>query len=104
MLSQLLNMRVYWVYILKCSDNSYYTGMTSNLEQRLWDHENRKYLNSYTSTRLPVELVFIATFSEVEMAIDAEKQIKKWSRAKKEALINEKFDLLIALAKKKFKK
>ena len=97
-------MKVYYVYILSCSDNSYYTGVTSNLTQRLEDHQNRKYLNSYTSCRLPVELVYYCSFTEITMAIETEKQIKKWSRAKKEALINEEYELLPNLAKKKFTK
>jgi len=97
-------MKTYYVYILSCSDGSYYTGVTSNLTQRLEDHQHRKHLNSYTAKRLPVRLVFHCTFSEITLAIAAEKQIKKWSRAKKEALINEEYDLLPNLAKKKFRK
>ncbi|MDP2762170.1 MAG: GIY-YIG nuclease family protein [Sideroxyarcus sp.] len=96
-------MKTYYVYILSCSDGSYYTGVTSNLTQRLEDHQYRKHLNSYTSSRLPVKLAYYCTFSEIAMAIDTEKQIKKWSRAKKEALISEKYDLLPNLAKKKFR-
>lgn len=76
-------MKTYYVYILSCSDGSYYTGVTSNLTQRLEDHQYRKHLNSYTSTRLPVALVYYCTFTEITMAISTEKQIKKWSRAKK---------------------
>lgn len=97
-------MKTYYVYILSCSDGSYYTGVTSNLRKRLEDHTHRKHLNSYTSKRLPVELVYYCTFTEITMAIYTEKQIKKWSKAKKEALINEAYDLLPNLAKKKFKK
>jgi putative endonuclease len=52
---------------------------------------------------LPVALAYYCTFTEITMAIDTEKQIKKWSRAKKEALINEKYELLPNLAKKKFR-
>ncbi|MEH6764500.1 GIY-YIG nuclease family protein [Aequorivita antarctica] len=97
-------MKTYYVYILSCSDGSYYTGVTSNLTQRLEDHQHRKHLNGYTSSRLPVELAYYCTFTEITIAIAAEKQIKKWSRAKKEALINEAYELLPNLAKKKFKK
>ena len=97
-------MKTYYVYILSCSDGSYYTGVTSNLTQRLEDHQHRKHLNSYTSSRLPVELVYYCTFTEITMAISTEKQIKKWSKAKKEALINEEYDKLPNLAKKKFNK
>jgi|SRR5690554_511543 len=97
-------MKTYYVYILSCSDGSYYTGVTSNLSKRLEDHEHRRYLNSYTSKRLPVKLVYYCTFTEVLKAIETEKQIKKWSRAKKEALINEEYDLLPNLAKKDFRR
>ncbi|MGR7812001.1 GIY-YIG nuclease family protein [Lacinutrix undariae] len=96
-------MKTYYVYILKCKDNTYYTGVTSNLEQRFEDHQSGKYKNSYTSHRQPLKLVFYATFTEITLAISFEKQIKKWSRAKKEALINNEYEALPNLAKKKFK-
>ena len=95
-------MKVYNVYILKCSDGTYYTGFTSNLFQRIISHESGFYKNSYTSKRLPVEIVFYAEFTEVPLAIEYEKRIKKWSKAKKEALIEERYDDLIQLARKKF--
>ena len=90
-------MKLSWVYILKCSDGSYYTGCTSNLEQRIQQHNFKKYDN-YTSTRLPVELVYSQQFSNINNAIATEGQIKGWSRSKKEALINGDFDLLHSLA------
>jgi putative endonuclease len=96
-------MKTYYVYILKCADKSYYTGITSNLEERIFEHQQGKYAESYTHNRRPVELVFYAEFSNVGFAIDTEKKIKKWSKAKKEALINNDFDKLPNLAKKKFK-
>lgn len=76
----------YCVYILECSDKSFYTGVTSNLEQRFHLHQSGKY-EGYTSTRLPVQLVWFQEFSDVTDAIKTEKQIKGWSRAKKKALI-----------------
>jgi len=94
--------KTYYVYILKCSDNSFYTGVTSNLEQRLIRHNEGFYKNSYTSTRRPVQLVFKAGFSNINMAIKKEKQIKKWSKVKKETLINGDYHLLPSLSKKKF--
>ncbi len=97
-------MKVYYVYILQCSDKTYYTGITSNLSQRMFQHQDGTFQGSYTSIRKPVELVFYCEFSNVEMAIEKEKQIKKWSRVKKEALINNQFEKLPNLAKKTFKK
>ena len=96
-------MKTYYVYILRCSDKSYYTGITSELKSRILDHQEGTYKNSYTSFRLPVKLVYFCTFSSVHTAISVEKQVKKWSRKKKEALINGDYDQLPNLAKKKFK-
>lgn len=91
-----------YVYILKCFNNSYYTGVSSNLTQRLFQHETGFYPECYTASKSPVELVYYCEFTDINFAIDIEKKIKKWSRAKKEALINEEHDKLPNLAKKKF--
>ena len=93
---------IYYVYILLCSDNTYYTGITNNFRRRLEEHQSGIFFNSYTSRRLPVQLVYYCSFTNVEIAIQKEKQIKKWSKAKKEALINNEYDQLPNLAKKKF--
>ena len=77
----------FYVYILKCRDGSYYTGHTDNLEQRLAQHRNRLFHNCYIATRLPVELVFSQTFPTREEALATERQIKGWSRKKKEAMM-----------------
>ncbi len=95
-------MKIYYVYILKCADDSYYTGITSNLSQRIGDHSNGKHRDSYTFIRRPLALMFYCEFTDVNLAILSEKQIKKWSRAKKEALINDEYEKLPNLSKKKF--
>jgi putative endonuclease len=82
-----LFMNQYFVYILLCSDNSYYTGITNDIERRLWEHETCFYPNAYTSTRLPVKLVFWEKFQTPDHAIEFEKQVKGWSRKKKETII-----------------
>lgn len=56
-------MKTYYVYILKCSDKSYYTGITSNLENRIFEHQAGKHIESYTYKRRPIELVFYTEFS-----------------------------------------
>ncbi len=89
--------------MLRCSDHTYYTGVTSNLEKRIQEHKTGKHVKSYTYSRRPVKLVFYAEFSDIRMAIEKEKQVKKWSRAKKEALIQENYNALPNLAKKKFR-
>lgn len=81
-------MKYYYVYILLCADKSYYTGMTNNLERRIIEHKTlNKY--SYTFKRKPLKLVWHQVFTNPKEAITIEKQIKGWSRKKKEALINE---------------
>ncbi len=95
-------MKIYVVYILRCADDTYYASITSNLEKRLLEHKTGIHRNSYTYTRRPFTLVFYAEFTTPNQAIDAEKQIKKWSRAKKEALIKGEYDKLPNLAKKRF--
>ncbi len=90
----------YFVYIVECKDGSYYTGVTSDLEKRINEH-NSGFYKGYTSSRLPVKLVYSNRFANVHDAINAEKQIKGWSRAKKEALIIGDFDFLIELSKGK---
>jgi len=91
-----------FVYILKCVDESFYIGVTNNLEIRLGEHQSGKSPGSYTYSRRPVELVYYTGFQDPDSAIRFEKRIKKWSRAKKIALINGDFHLLPNLSKKKF--
>lgn len=76
----------FWVYILRCADDSYYTGQTDNLEKRIGEHQAGE-LGGYTSARLPVKLVFSQEFPSREEALAAERQIKGWSRRKKEAFM-----------------
>ena len=95
-------MKKYYVYILKCADDTYYVGLTSRIQERFIEHQTGKHPESYTNSRRPVVLVFYAEFSDVRVAISREKQIKRWSRAKKEALIEGEFEELVNLAKKKF--
>ncbi len=103
-LSYLVLMKVSFVYILTCSDNSYYTGITSNLAKRWEQHQSGYYKECYTYTRRPLKLSFYAEFSDIRIALEWEKKIKKWSRAKKKALIDGDFEALPNLSKKNFKR
>ncbi len=94
-------MQSYYVYILKCADDSYYIGHSDNLESRLVAHQ-QKLLPCYTNTRLPVQLVFVQEFATRDEAFAGERKLKGWSRKKKEALINERHELLRIYSKKKF--
>lgn len=91
-------MKTFYVYILLCSDKSYYTGVTNNLDRRIGEHMDSFGLNSYVSKRLPTKLVFSNACNEIKQAIAFEKQIKGWTRKKKEALINGDIELLKELA------
>jgi putative endonuclease len=90
-----------WLYILRCADGSYYTGTTrADLEQRVAEHE-AGHFGGFTATRRPVTLVFGEHFDAVTDAIAAERQIKGWSPAKKEALMRGDFQRLADLAKRR---
>ncbi len=78
---------MFWVYMLRCADNSYYVGHTDDLENRVEQHRLKIYPTCYTATRLPIKLVFSQEFAAREDALASERQIKRWSRKKKEALI-----------------
>ena len=93
-----------FVYILRCADGSYYCGTArQGLELRVAEH-NAGTLGGYTSTRQPVVLVYSEWFQRITDAIAAERQIKGWSRAKKEALICGDFAALSELARRSSKR
>ena len=85
-----------------CTDNTYYTGVTNDLETQFLYHQNGQNPNSYTYTRRPVEIVYYTEFNNVNQAIAFEKQVKGWSRAKKEAIINDEWETLPNLSRRKF--
>ncbi|CAN5252272.1 hypothetical protein BH09BAC5_BH09BAC5_06030 [soil metagenome] len=93
----------YSTYILLCADDSYYTGITNDLDRRIIEHEEGINEGAYTADRRPVKLVWWAEYKHVDRAITREKQIKGWSRAKKEALIEGRLNELVPLSKKKSK-
>lgn len=91
----------FYVYMLKCSDGSYYIGHTDNLERRLFEHKEG-IRQCYTYFRRPVELVFYEETYDRTYAIEFEYKIKHWSRKKKEALIEKNWQKISSLGKKKF--
>lgn len=76
----------FWAYVLRCADESFYTGHTDNLERRVGRHQAGE-ADGYTKSRLPVQLAWSQAFPSREEALAAEHQIKGWSRKKKEAMI-----------------
>ncbi|NCN84239.1 MAG: GIY-YIG nuclease family protein [Sphingomonadales bacterium] len=88
----------FYTYILKCADGSFYTGHTDNLDQRLAQQQS-DYFTGYTFKRRPVELAWSENFATRYEALEAEKRIKGWTRAKKQALIDGDWELLAELAR-----
>ncbi|MCB2088304.1 MAG: GIY-YIG nuclease family protein [Sphingomonadaceae bacterium] len=88
----------FWCYILRCADGKYYTGHTDDLERRIAEHSVGGFCN-FTSSRRPVELIWAQDFPTRHEALSSELQVKKWSRAKKEALAASDWDRVGYFAK-----
>ena len=90
----------FWIYILRCADDSYYTGHTDNLESRIAQHQSGN-CDGRTSTRRPVKLVWSQAVSTREAALSAEMQIKGWGRKKKAAMIRSEWQAVNRLGRGK---
>ncbi|MDP5103145.1 MAG: GIY-YIG nuclease family protein [Erythrobacter sp.] len=88
----------FWCYILRCADGLYYTGHTDNLERRLAEHYHGGF-SEFTSKRRPVTLLWAQDFPSRHEALATELKVKKWSRAKKEALARSDWQALSHFAK-----
>ena len=71
-------MKTFYVYIVKCKDDSYYTGITNDIERRLQEHNYGEATDSYTAIRIPVKLSFFETFNDFGVAEQWEKKIMGW--------------------------
>ena len=80
-------MKLYYVYILASIRRVIYVGVSSELEKRLAEHKSHKYPKSFTSQYNVTRLVYCEEYTRVEDAIAREKQLKRWRRSKKTALI-----------------
>lgn len=87
-----------YLYILECSDQSFYTGVTNDVNRRIDEHNEGIDEDSYTYTRRPVKVVYWEMFQNYDAAIKREKQLKGWSRKKKIALINDDINMLKTLS------
>ncbi|OGY29377.1 MAG: hypothetical protein A3F35_01450 [Candidatus Woykebacteria bacterium RIFCSPHIGHO2_12_FULL_45_10] len=86
---------MYYFYILRCSDNSLYCGMTSNLAKRIKEHNSSNSKGAkYLRAKKPVTLVYSEIYLDIKSAMNRELQIKRWTKAKKEALIIGNLELL----------
>jgi putative endonuclease len=90
-----------FMYILECSDGTFYTGSTWNLEKRLEEHKKGQGAN-YTKKRLPINLVYSEKYNSIKKAFQRERQIHNWGHEKKKALINKDKSLLSEKSKKIF--
>ena len=94
-------MKRYYVYMVECSDGSYYIGITNYLERRIGPHNFGWDPKAYTHERRPVRLVYSEDFANVDQAIQWEKQIKRWTHAKKVALASGDWKTVHSLAKRR---
>jgi putative endonuclease len=79
----------YYFYIVRCSDNSLYCGVTNNLERRVKEHNSQSIKSAkYTRAHAPVFLVYREEYENKSLAMKREYQVKQWSKQKKEALVN----------------
>jgi putative endonuclease len=92
-------MKTYYVYILECSDGTFYIGISSNMERRLYEHKSGLDKEAYSYSRRPIVLKWLQGFSDPKQAIAFEKQLKGWSRRKKLALMAEDWDKLVKYSK-----
>ena len=90
-----------FVYVLQCSDKSYYVGVTNDIERRVSEHNLGLNITSYTYKRRPVVIKFCEQFENPTEAIILEKQLKGWGRRKKEALFRRDWEEIKKLAKSK---
>jgi putative endonuclease len=93
-------MKYVYLYIVECSDGTYYTGITNNPERRINEHNSGYDKESYTYSRRPVSLKYCAEFFDPNQAIYWEKRIKGWSHKKKQALIEDDWNAIKEFSKR----
>jgi putative endonuclease len=89
-----------YVYILKCADRTFYVGMSNDPVTRFAAHLDGS-ASRFTSVRLPVEMVYVEELDSLQAAVARERQIKRWTRAKKEALVSGDKDSLRKLSRRR---
>src|ERR1700751_3201468 len=92
-------MNTYYVYVLRCIDGTFYTGVTNDIDRRVGEHHDGQYTYCYTYMRRPLILVHVSEFAWIDQAIAFEKQFKRWTHRKKRCFIEGKWDELKRFAK-----
>jgi putative endonuclease len=96
---QKTDVRIYYVYMLRCIDGSFYVGVTNDVERRYNEHCAGHDKTSYTFTRRPLRLVYVDEFQSPVDAISFEKRLKSWTHMKKRAFADKDWPLLKRLFK-----
>jgi len=78
---------MYYLYIVECADKTFYTGITTNLERRISEHNDTRLGARYTASRRPVKLAYFKKFKNRSLASKEEARIKKLGKSKKQELI-----------------
>ena len=91
-------MKSHYIYILQCSDGSYYIGVTNDVEKRVYEHQHGLITGCYTHSKRPVKVIYAEEFPDIIAAITREKQIKEWPRWNNEVLISGSYDDSVELS------
>lgn len=92
-------MKTYYVYVLRCIDGTFYTGVTNDVDRRVGEHHDGRDRFCYTYMRRPLRLVHVSEFAWIDQAIAFEKQFKGWSHRKKRCFVEGNWDDLRRFAK-----
>ena len=79
--------KIFYFYIVRCADNSLYSGITTNLKRRVEEHNSDKLGARYTRSKQPMQLIFTVTFSSKSLALKREWEVKKMTKKEKELLL-----------------
>ncbi len=91
-------MNTYYVYLLKCADGSYFSGITNDIDRKLKEHCLGQKSGCWTYSRRPLKLVFLTSSDDPGWALDLDKRIKKWKRSRKRTVVSETFDAFPGLS------
>ena len=82
--------KLYYLYVLRCSDGTLYCGQTNDIDRRINEHNSSKKGAKYTKSRRPVKLLYVEEHATIQLVLKRELEVKRWSKAKKEKLVTKK--------------